>query len=540
MTDMNRPVSLVMASLTAVLVAAPPVAAAERTSSAITWQTCRTYSDEALAAMVPPDRLELFRQMLTRQECGTVSVPLDYRRPQGRTITVALTRIKAADREHRLGSLALNPGGPGGSGYLLPVQLLTEGGAADLNDRYDLIGFDPRGVGYSTKRDCTPPAGEEPETTGPITEAAARQRFAAESQALADCGNADPAFLGGLTTANVARDMDRIRAGLGDRKLGFLGVSWGTWLGVVYRDLFPERVSRMFLDSVAIPDFDMVTFQDERAAAGERDARRMTAWMAERDDEYGLGGTAAQVTATVVALRDDYDAHPRRFTDLPIPLDGEFVAVAMAQDSQVWPLAARVLKELREATGTTAPPTVKEVIGDPSDSGEPPADLPERGNRTMNRAAFCNEDPSRLGFDDAWDEHLRLLADNPLTGRALGFSAGCAGWPLPVQPVTLHRTTAPVVLSGHRWESPSPYEWTGQTRAAVGGKVYTVDDDVHGSVLSVPECIADVVGYFATGAIDGGCPGKPVPTGDAPAAETFTAPAPEILDNTIRSISLYG
>ncbi|WP_203784057.1 alpha/beta fold hydrolase [Paractinoplanes rishiriensis] len=502
-------------------------AAAARAPAAIAWQPCRSYSEEALRRMVPPDRLDRFKEVLARLECGTVSVPLDYERPQGRQITVALTRLKAVDQAHRLGSLAMNPGGPGGSGYLMPVQLLTMNDDAGLNQRYDLIGFDPRGVGYSTKLNCPPPDGDPgPRPAGPETEESARRRYDIESRANAACGRSDPAFLGELTTANVARDLDRIRSGLRDQKLNFVGVSWGTWLGVVYRSQFPANVGRMFLDSVAIPRFSVVAFQDGRAAAAERNARRMAAWIAERHDRYGFGTTPQQVRDAIIALRADYDANPRRFTDLDMPLDGAIVAVSATQDAPVWPLAGQVLAELRDATGPTAPPTVKEVIGDPEPPSEPPADLPEQGNRTMNRAAFCNEDPSRLGFDAAWAAFQKRLADNPMTGRADDFSAGCAGWPLPVQPVRLRPGGGSLVLSGHRYETPSPYEWTLQTQAIVGGKVYTVDDDVHGSVLREPACAADLLSFFDTGRIDGGCAGVPVPEGDGqPAAKTLSRPA---------------
>jgi pimeloyl-ACP methyl ester carboxylesterase len=499
-------------------VAAAPASAAGRPPATVDWKPCPTYSDEALRAMVPPDLLERFKGLLARLECGTVSVPLDHRRPHGRQITVALTRLKARDQAHRLGSLALNPGGPGGSGYLMPVELLTMTDTnAGLNERYDLIGFDPRGVGYSTKTNCPPPSGDPgPRPVGPITAEAARRLYDLEVSANAACGRSDPDFLGQLTTANVARDLDRIRAALGERKLNFLGVSWGTWLGAVYRTLHPGNVGRMFLDSVAIPRFNLVAFENGRQAAAERNARRMAGWIAQHDDTYGFGTTAEQVRAAIIALRADYDANPRRFTDLDMPIDGSIIALSASQDAPVWPLASQVLKELREATGPTAPPTVKEALGGPPPGEEPPdppADLPEPFNPTMNRAAFCNEDPSRLGFDAAWAAYQERLARNPLTARAGGFSAGCAGWPLPVQAFRLRPGGGSLVLSGHRWETPSPYEWTLETQAIAGGKLYTVDDDVHGSVLNEPACAADVVSYFDTGRIDGGCPGVPVPSG---------------------------
>lgn len=499
-------------------VTAAPAVATGRAPATVAWKPCPAYSDEALRAMVPPDGLERFKELLARLECGTVSVPLDYRRPHGRQITVALTRLKARDQAHRLGSMALNPGGPGGSGYLMPIEIQVMNQTNEgLNERYDLIGFDPRGVGYSTKVDCAPPSEDPgPRPVGPITEEAARRLYDVEVRASAACGRSDPDFLGQLTTANVARDLDRIRAALGDRKLNFLGVSWGTWLGVVYRTLHPGNVGRMFLDSVAIPRFDLLTFENVRAAAAERNSRRMAAWIAQHHDTYGFGTTPEQVRAAIIALRADYDANPRRFTDLEMPVDGSIVALSAAQDAPVWPLASQVLKELRDATGPTAPPTVKEVLGGPPPGEEPPpppADLPERFNPTMNYAAFCNEDPSRLGFDAAWAAYQERLARNPMTGRVGGFSSGCTGWPLPVQAFQIKPGGGSLVLSGHRWETPSPYEWTLETRAVVGGKVYTVDDDVHGSALLEPACAADVVSYFDTGRIDGGCAGVPVPAG---------------------------
>ena len=495
-------------------IAATPAAAkpAEQPQSTVAWAACPAYSDAALHAMVPPELLDRFKGLLARLECGTVTVPLDYGNPHGRQISVALTRLKALDQAHRAGSLALNPGGPGGSGYLMPVQVLTMGHATELNQRYDLIGFDPRGVGYSTKINCPPPDGDPgPEPVGGLTKEAARRLYDFQVRDNAACGRSDPAFLSRLTTADVARDLDRIRSGLRERKLNFLGISWGTWLGVVYRSQFPAGAGRVFLDSVAIPRFSIAAFQKGRAAAAERNALRMTAWLAQRDDVYGFGTTPARVRRAIIALRADYDANPRRFTDLDTTLDGDLIAQATSQDAPVWPLAGQILAELRDATGPTAPPTVKEVLDEPDNPSEPPADLPERSNRTMNRAAFCNEDPSRLGFDAAWAAYRKRLADNPLTSPKRDFSAGCAGWPLPVQPVRLRPGTGSLVLSGHRYETPSPYEWTGQMQSIVGGKVYTVDDDVHGSVLEVPACAADLVSYFDTGRIDRGCAGVPVP-----------------------------
>src|SRR4051794_9206985 len=189
---------------TAVAGATAAPASAAPPAATVHWHQCPQYSDAAIEATgVPPERLSEFRALWARTDCGTVSVPLDYRKPAGKHITVALTRLKATDRAHRLGSLAVNPGGPGGSGYLVPISLILRGNAA-LNERYDLIGFDPRGIGYSTKVNCPPPDRGTPPAPGPLTEATAKQLYDDTVRMNQACWKTDPALLGQLTTANVA------------------------------------------------------------------------------------------------------------------------------------------------------------------------------------------------------------------------------------------------------------------------------------------------------------------------------------------------
>src|SRR5882757_10852593 len=191
------------------LVAGIQVATAGESGTPVTWQPCPTYSDEVIRSRgVTDERIPEFRALMNRMDCGTVSVPLDYREPRGRQITVAITRLRAADQEHRLGSIAVNPGGPGGSGYLTAIDfMMTNGESARLDDRYDLIGFDPRGAGYSTKVTCANGGPGGPPTSGPLTEAAARATYDAGVAANVACGQSDPDFLGQLTTTNVARDL---------------------------------------------------------------------------------------------------------------------------------------------------------------------------------------------------------------------------------------------------------------------------------------------------------------------------------------------
>jgi pimeloyl-ACP methyl ester carboxylesterase len=507
----------------------------------MTWHACPQYSDELVHWLGFQD-IAWFRAAMARTDCGTLSVPLDYARPHGRWITIAVTRLKAIDQAHRLGSVAVNPGGPGGSGYLMPFSLSEPHSATmRLNERYDLIGFDPRGVGYSTKVDCDRgpgPMGVQARTAavGGITEDEARQAYARRVQANQACVQTDPEFISQLTTANVARDLDQIRESLREHKLSYFGVSWGTQLGTVYRSLFPGKVARMWLDSVASPDPGMDAFEAGRARATARDFARMAAWVAQFNQAYGFGTTGEQVAAALARLRQDFDAHPRTFTDMPMPADGFAIAALSAGPSVTWPVTARVLADLRDATGPTAPASYKALFDD-APPPPPPPGAPERDNPTAGQAIFCNSDDGARDFDSAWAAYQDRVARYPVTGVISSFTPPCAGWSLPVQTVRLLHTGGSLQLSGHRYESISAYEWTADTQAAIGGTVFTVDDDIHGSAARERDCASHIVAYFDTGHADGaGCPGVPVPAGPEAtglrAADTLTPMEPFLASST--------
>jgi pimeloyl-ACP methyl ester carboxylesterase len=505
---------------------ASPVAADRKSGvNPVKWKPCPTYSDEVLEAMLPAPLIPKFKALWARTDCGTVTAPLDYRKPYGRTVQVAITRLKATDRAHRLGSLALNPGGPGGSGYLMPHQVAMDEPTAQLNERYDLIGFDPRGVGYSTKVNCEGGEGGEP-PAGDITEAEARRLYDETVAANRACAATDPAFLSQLTTGNIARDLDRVRAGLGERKLNYFGVSWGSWLGPVYRSLFPRTAGRMWVDSVAPTDPRMDTFEAMRSMATDRDFGRMAEWMARFDDTYGFGDTAAEVETAIAELRADFQANPREFTDIDFPITGFEIAISGAQPSPVWPLAARVLADLRDATGPNAPESLKEAIGSPGEEGPPPEGMPEQFNPTAGQAVFCNGDGGARDFESAWAAYQERVRDYPVTGVLSSFTPPCAGWSLPIERIQLRKGGGPLVLSGHRWESVSVYEWTAEMQAAVGGLAFTVEDDIHGSALQEPGCFSHILSFFETGRAGArGCEGVPMPTGpdDLPSAAATDA-----------------
>jgi pimeloyl-ACP methyl ester carboxylesterase len=485
-------------------------AVADQADPAVDWRPCPSYSDAAIVGMgYPKEQIPAFRARLERLRCGTISAPLDYRHPGGRKITIAFTRLAAVDREHRLGALAVAPGGPGQPGYLDPLRVsLSNKENARLNDRFDLIGFDPRGVNYSTKVNCEGPGQIGESSSGPLTKTAAKRIYDAEAADNRACGRTDPAFFGQLNTMNVARDLNLVRAALNQPKLNLLGVSYGTWLGAVYRSLFPDQTGRVFLDSVAYSGGSLAEHEETRVRATERNFPRFASWLARYHETFGLGTTAPQVRAALLRLGRDYDQNPRTFSGLRMPIDGGSIAELAAKTSRDWPQAGKALAELQAATGRDAPPTVQQMFG-----AQQPAPAPEATewvNMTMNRAVKCNEDHSRLDFPAAWSAYQRLLERNPVTGRAYQFGAGCAGWPLPAQVTVLRHGEGSLVLAGHRYEFMSAYEYAAQMQAKIGGRIYTVCDDAHSSALR--ECAADLTAYFTSGRIDRGCPGAEVPT----------------------------
>jgi hypothetical protein len=160
-----------------------------------------------------------------------------------------------------------------------------------------------------------------------------------------------------------------------------------------------------------------------------------------------------------------------------------------------------------------------------------------RHNATANEAIFCNGDNGPRDFDSAWAAYQDRVARYPVTGVISSFTPPCAGWSRPVQTVRLLHTGGSLQLSGHRYESISAYEWTADTQAAIGGTIFTVEDDIHGSAAREPDCASHIVAYFNTGHADNaGCQGVPVPAGPQttrlPTADTPTPTEPFLASAT--------
>lgn len=225
------------------------LAAARAASSGIDWKDCP--ADWALAKPI---------------QCGWVTVPLDYARPDGKQIKLAVDRhVGTGTKDERQGALLYNPGGPGGSGLRFPTRITNKNPLwANTAKAYDFVGFDPRGVGHSAPISCVDPQEyvKAPKADPvPDSEADKRAQRKLAAEYADGCAERSGDMLPHMTTPNTARDLDVIRAALGEKKLNYLGVSYGTYLGAVYGTLFPTHVRRMVVDSVVDPSKDNIWYQ---------------------------------------------------------------------------------------------------------------------------------------------------------------------------------------------------------------------------------------------------------------------------------------
>jgi pimeloyl-ACP methyl ester carboxylesterase len=279
-----------------------------------------------------------------RQQCALLSVPRDYSQPGGERIEIAISRIPAEDPARRRGVLLFNPGGPGERGLFDP-----SGVGQDLPDdvraQYDLVGFDPRGIGYSAPVTCAL-APEDQDVFRllpyPAPDLDISENVAYSQRVAAGCAANSADLIPHITTANTARDMDQIRTVFGDERISFLGYSYGTYLGAVYAELFPQRTDRFVLDSNVHPGRIWRDTFHAWGPALEVAVPPFYRFAAENHETYGLGDTPGEVRAKFFELLAEIEAEPFEHPLLGV-VDHrqfrEFVRVATRNDQSFPDLA---------------------------------------------------------------------------------------------------------------------------------------------------------------------------------------------------------
>ncbi|WP_327302426.1 alpha/beta hydrolase [Streptomyces sp. NBC_01298] len=438
-------------------------------------------------------------------ECATIKVPLDYRRPAGRTLDLAISRVRSTNPAKRHGVLLMNPGGPGGPGLDLPLAL-GEVVPAEVGERYDLIGFDPRGVGASSPISCGLADAElgidRPYRPGSFPSDVTWARTIAEK-----CRQKAGSVLPYITTRNTARDMDIIRAVLGERKLSYLGYSYGTYLGAVYAQMFPGRTDRFVLDSGVDPELVWRGMFRTWATEAEPAFARWTRWAAERSGEYHLGESPAAVSKTFWDLVARADRDPIVFQGEKISGDDIRRARALFfYPAQATPLVV-ALKDAADGKPAVTPGasgpdfSMKRALAGRSGAAAEPA---SDNDVAVFWSVVCGDtdswprDPERYRRDAVRDK-----AAYPLYGDFASNIKPCAFWPRPLEAQTPMRTPARVLTVQNEWDSQTPLaSGLGLHRALKGSRmVLALGGEGHGVYLADPSscAAAPVTAYLATG-----------------------------------------
>jgi pimeloyl-ACP methyl ester carboxylesterase len=391
-------------------------------------------------------------------QCATLRVPVDYANPAGPTLDLALAR-RPARTSARIGSLVFNPGGPGDSGIdALPNELKALTPA--LQNRFDIVSWDPRGIGRSAPVRCQAAdtgqssSGEPGPPVDPVpTTDADRQRLADGYRAYGDlCARAHGEYLESVGTDSTAEDLERIRAALGDERLTFVGHSSGTLLGAIYAERYPQRVRALVLDGPIDPSLDLIGMTRAQAVAFERTLDGFFAWCA--SDPACAWRPGADLRAGFLALIDRVRHEP-----LPAP-DGERVGVSEFFTGVMGRLYAR-----------SRWPSLSQALGAAEQGdGAPLAGLSSRyvnggaSNFADARSAItCADHPAPRDPADYPALVDAAAAQAPVFGPLFTWAAmSCGVWPVPaaLQPHLVRAPGSPAVLVvGTTGDPATPQAW---------------------------------------------------------------------------------
>jgi pimeloyl-ACP methyl ester carboxylesterase len=476
-------------------------------------QTVNTSTDES----VDPDLEAFYKQDLTWYDLGnrvdetTVTVPLDWDDPTGQTIELAVARHNAT--RDAMGSMLMNPGGPGGSGYdfvaYSAAYIVTEDVLAD----YDIIGFDPRGVGGSTGIECyTDPADKDALLYDTFdaeygTQAWIDELTVAQTDWVDACVENTGDLLGNLDAASVARDMDVLRAVLGDEKLTYLGYSYGTYLGAVYAELFPEKVGRMVLDGAVDP------LVGDLEALATQMAGFESAYRAFLEYCFGVGDcpfsgsvdSAMQQTENLILDAGDDGLMSR---DGRV-LDTATIGTGLIQNLYSQSLWSRLVQMLADLDAGDAELTFQSAD---DYNGRSPGPFYDSNGYDIYTAVTCNE--GTLGTDGVTPlEGLAVIEQRaPFLGFAtalddyVALDVTCSNWPYPVaqMPASYSAEGAPPILVVGTTNDPAtPYaQAVSLAQQLSSGVLITYQGEGHTIYAGGVACVDDTVdAYFLRGEV---------------------------------------
>ena len=439
-------------------------------------------------------------------QCAKVKVPLDYSQPGGQTIEIAMKKHLATGSV-RQGTLFINPGGPGGSG-VEAVSTMATSTFAGVQKAYDIIGFDPRGVGSSTAITCT----SDTEVTAmaeaaPVTAGdgatAFEQRAAAISaqfkQFEASCAaNTKPAeLLDHVDTVSVARDLDVLRALSGDQKLNYTGFSYGTYLGAVYAENFPGNTERMVLDGAIDPALSLADQGLGQATGFEQALRTYVDYCQSSTGCPLSGGTDAGVQQ-IRDLITSANSTPLPTSDPGRTVAGSDIVAALSEylysSEQAWaPLTSALDQAINHRDGSLLAVQEDQAAASKDDGGGAfqavtCLDYPVEGDKTTWAAQY--EEAERVA---------------PIFGdSSIGIDLACSAWGHngTRKPAPIHaRGAAPILVVGTTGDPATPYSWARSLADQLdSGRLLTWEGNGHTAYGGDAPCVNDAVNtYLLTG-----------------------------------------
>ncbi|HEU4653566.1 MAG TPA: alpha/beta hydrolase [Steroidobacteraceae bacterium] len=506
-------VQLRIASVAVALLSLCAVAMTAAADDAINWGECPPITDGF------PD--------IGQQQCALIPVPLDYRQPHGRKIDIAVSRIKASDPTKRRGVLFLNTGGPGGMGLDAP-HLATALFPQSVLDAYDLIGFDPRGIGRSAPVTCgltqeqAFQAFPQLEQSHSFAKTAEFARFVADA-----CAGAMSDTLPFINTANTARDMDVIRARLGERTISYFAWSYGTYLGAVYASLFPAHADRFVLDSAVNPDWPWREQFRHWGPGGEARFADFAAYAIANEATLHLGRTADEVRALYFDLLAKSATNPISFAGFFVDAPTfRVLNFSFLYNDGSFPAMASLWQAVRDGAsdGTSAAPT-----GAAAAAGYPA--IPEDNYSMSTGAVLCDDvawprSIERYRWELQFDEHRF-----PMFGQLGSHIWSCAFWRVqPTEPLvnlTPHGPANHILILNTLRDPATPLPGARRMRESLGerSRLVLVDGGGH-AIFGLMDNICatqTVAAYLADGhfpSADTTCPANASTAQDAKMFDT--------------------
>ena len=440
-------------------------------------------------------------------ECADLRVPIDYADLKVGSFKIALLRYKAQDQKNRIGSLIVNPGGPGGSGvdYAYNAEYIFD---PDVLDRFDIVGFDPRGVDRSAPIKCL----NDQETDAAYAADAKLDTEAELTEAVADakefidkCQSANK-YLSHYSTAEAARDMDILRAALGDKKLNYLGKSYGTYLGTLYAQFFPEKVGRMVLDGAVNPNISILE-QNISQAKGFDDALGAFITNCAKEDDCPLPKNKTEATAKIISIFKSAALSPlprkrkmknddRAATESLIVLGS---ASALYDDVDGWPKLRTALSEALQGYGDSFLDLVDQYT-DRSPDGTYVSNALDSG-----AIIDCLDWPDTRTIEETKADAKGFTDAAPIFGPYLAYTnIACKYLTPPTQDKLTRKTnkiisinTAPIIVIGTTRDPATPYEWAvGLSKIFTSSKLISLNADGHTGQGRGSACVDNAVDAY--------------------------------------------